>query len=412
MRLDEDRALTGHDWMLISFCILMSFVDGFDTFSIAFAGPAMQSDLAISPSVLGSIFSAGVIGGMFGALPSAYVEMKMGRRTLLLLCIIWFSVGAILTAITTSGHVLIAVRFFAGMGLGMAVPVIQGAMTDSLPQRVSGRGFSSVLCAMPAGGMIGGFIAAETIPRFGWQSLFYIGAALPLVLLPMLYKTFPTNPATGSAANRQPDMPVGSRQMGPYRSLFREGGRALLILLATGFFSASLSYSLLSWTPAILAGKGLGIEISSMAGGILSGGAIVTMLAIGYLVDRKDPKVIAVVCYLAAAFVIVSLGYATGAAHWMLALAFLAGCFGVGTQAAVSYLLAHVVRRELRVAALSVGMIASRTGGSAGPFVIGILAQAGIGPAELFVFIACLAIIVAGCVLVYAWYGRAQASFA
>lgn len=403
------RTLTRQHWLLIIFCTLVSLMDGFDTQAISFAAPSLLRELGISSSILGTVFSAGLLGGMCGALPAAHIERRIGRRSLLLLCLLWFSLGAILTTFATGGLQLIAVRFFSGVGLGMAIPMVLGAMTDSIPRGVRARALAIVMCAIPAGGLFVGFVAAAVIPRFGWQSLFYIGCLLPLALVPLLHVVFPSNRVVPiSDEGRPSDEAVSAEKRGYFRSLFAEGGIGLVILLITNFFGAGLIFVLLSWTPALLIDMGTGQRGASVAGAILNGGAMLAFLALGYLLDRREPVSLTVVCYVLATAFISCLGFSSGNGPWVLTFAFLVGFFGVGIQVAITYLIANTVSPHRRVAVLGVGMISSRSGGAIGPIVIGVLAQSGLTPTGLFLFMATIAAVTGGGTLAYGWSERAR----
>ena len=43
-----------------------------------------------------------------------------------------------------------------------------------------------VFAGNPLGGFLGDQLVAQLMPLFGWQAIFYIGGALPLVLFPIL----------------------------------------------------------------------------------------------------------------------------------------------------------------------------------------------------------------------------------
>ncbi len=52
----------------IVICMAINMLDGFDVLAIAFAGPPIAQEWALSPQALGLLFSAGPIGMMIGSI--------------------------------------------------------------------------------------------------------------------------------------------------------------------------------------------------------------------------------------------------------------------------------------------------------------------------------------------------------
>ena len=333
---------------------------------------------------MGTIFSAGLLGGLIGALPAIHLDLRFGRRKMMHFCLLWFAAGSALTAVVTNASMLLAVRLFTGIGLGMAVPLLMGTMTDSVPAGIRARALALITCAIPAGGLLGGILAAAIMPVAGWRILFVIGAIAPLVLMLPLQKAMKAVEHRFNALKSGSIQSVGEtvRFVG---EMFRIAGVGLILLLATNFFSMLLGFSLMNWTPSLLVSSGTDTSYASLAGGLLNGGAMIAILSLGYVLDRRDALITGLVCYGLAAVSLLALSGALDGGSLTLAVTTVAGFFGIGSQICLNYLIADSVRQDQRVAVLGVAMIASRSGGAVGPLLLGMLIQVGWTSANVFV---------------------------
>lgn len=387
------EAVTPSHIFLIAICGLLSLADGFDSQVIAFAAAPLAEEFGISASIVGSIFAAGLFGNLVGALMTIRLETWLGRSRLLTLCLVWIAIGSLLTTVVRSGESLLALRFVTGIGLGMAIPLLLGIVTDSVPVSVRARGLAIVTCAIPAGGLLAGLLASVIIPVAGWRALFWVGFVLPLVLIPPMWKAMATakiqaDPQDGEAIGKE--SAFGAR----IRAMYQSGGAGMVIIIVTNFFSMLLAFSLMNWVPSLLVKTGLSTSQASFAGGLLNGGAMFATLAVGYLLDRFTPLRVGVICYALAACFLLGFGQVEGGERVTYALSFGAGFFAVGAQVSITYLIAHSVSAAHRVTVLAISMIASRTGGALGPLLLGFLVDEGLTLPAVFALLSGIAVIV------------------
>ena len=401
----EDRKASRADLLLVATCALISLVDGFDTQAISFAAPTLGKEFGLSPQAIGTMFSAGLIGGLCGAPLTVLIEPKIGRRLFLLLCVTWFALGSVATALAPSGTALIAIRFLSGVGLGMAVPLLMGAMTDSVPRGIRARSLALVTCAIPGGALCAGVTAAAIIGQHGWRSMFWIGSALPLLLIPLVLVGVPesrgmAHSGAGGATDQR------STPLAQLRATLGEGGVALTVLLVANFASMLLAFSLMSWTPSFMLMKGLGQSDASLAGGLLNGGAMAAILTLGYLIDRIGATRIAVTTFSIGAVSLLTMAQIHLGARPTLIVISCVGFFVIGSHIGLNYLLAHSVSAPRRIVVMSIAMVLSRTGAGVGPFLFGTLVQIGWTPAPLLTLAACIAALIASLIFLA---GRSRA---
>ena len=162
-------------------CMLAAAIDGYDTQAIGYTAPAIAQAFNLPREVFGPVFSAGLVGAAVGALSFGPLADRFGRKRFMVAAVIIFGVFSLLTAQATTLSEFLAFRFCAGLGLGGAVPSFLALGGEFAPASKRGVFVAIAFAAFPFGGLIGALTSSYVIPHFGWQSVFYIGGAAPLL---------------------------------------------------------------------------------------------------------------------------------------------------------------------------------------------------------------------------------------
>lgn len=409
---------------IVVICFLIVLMDGFDTQAIGFAAPAISSSLHIPITAFGQVFSAGLLGAMLGAFMLGPLADCFGRRWMLAGSVVAFS---LLTPHAPDLFWLLLCRFFAGLGLGGAMPNLLALSSEYAPRRIRGLLTGLLFAGFPLGGATGAVTSAHLLPLFGWPALFYIGGTIPLLLAAVVACAFPEplqflirrpdgQRRVGAIVRRiVPDAPADGtvyvdteERPGrlPLRQLF-SGGRAAQTLLLWIAFSMCfmLLIALVLWTPVLLREAGLSGPEATLIVGLVNLGSVAGTALGGRLVDRFDPCVVLPLLFLAGAFGVASLGYATGSVVLLRLFAALSG-FSLG--AASSGLLGVAVLiypSMMRATGVGWAMALGRMGQAIGPLVIAALLSGGFAPNRIFQCWALPALCAAGAAMLLRWSG-------
>src|ERR1700726_20825 len=195
---------------LLLTCAAVLFLDGFDTQAIGYVAPAVAREWGLTKGALGPVFSAGLFGLMLGALLFGPLADRIGRKKIIVLSTLAFGIGSLVTAFVQDVHMLLAVRFLTGLGLGGAMPNAVAMTSEFSPRRQRATMVMIMFCGFSVGAALGGLIAAALIPQFGWRSVFIVGGAVPLLLVPILAQRLPESVRflvlTGGAPQRVADL--------------------------------------------------------------------------------------------------------------------------------------------------------------------------------------------------------------
>src|SRR6516165_928646 len=190
----ENQRLGGLQLRVAALCTLVQMCDGYDVNSVAWAVPSLIRDWQLPPSTFAIAFLWSSIGIMVGALSAGPIGDRFGRRPLLLASLTIFGIASLLTAVVGSLSMLSLLRFFTGIGIGGGFSGAAALTGDYTPHRLRATLIMATFTGAPLGGFLGGQIVALLLPHFGWQSIFILGGAFPLLLVPALALWLPESP--------------------------------------------------------------------------------------------------------------------------------------------------------------------------------------------------------------------------
>lgn len=399
-------------WRIALWCGVLVTLDGFDNAVINFVAPVIAKEWQAGPAAIGPVFGAGLFGLMLGALGFGPVADRYGRKPAVLASTFIFGLFALLTIFARSIDQLYVLRFLTGMGVGGLMPSAIALMADYAPKRIRATVVALVVLGFALGSGAAGFLGAVMIPRFGWESMFVIGGALPLVLLPFAWFQLPesirflvTNKRPPALAAALLNRVVGKSEFSGSESfvmpqehalagfaalhLFREGRAVNTALLWIAFFcNLVVIYGLLSWLPLVLRDTGIPLEAALRLGGVVPWAGIVGTIILGPVADRVGAPCVATVLYLFAAGFIFAIGLA-GADMTILTLTVAgAGFCVIGSQNFSNVASAVIYPTAIRSTGVGWALGVGRVGGIVGSVSGGILLAAQISPRSLFLTIA------------------------
>jgi AAHS family 4-hydroxybenzoate transporter-like MFS transporter len=380
----DNAKISPYQILILTLCFLIVLLDGFDTAIIGYIAPALREEWQLLPAQLSPAFGAGLFGLLIGSLIFGPVADAIGRKRVLLVSILIFGGGTLASAYTHSIESLILLRFITGIGLGGAMPTCITLSSEYSPVRrrmimvtLSWSGFT-------AGLALGGILAGQIIPAFGWRGVLMLGGIAPLLLLPLLAWQMPESVRFMTSSPKHADnlrkvveritdkswagvtivddeRPVKANS--PISHLFIEGRAVRTLLLWVAFFcSLFVFYQLTSWLPSILKDVGYDIVQASRIGAMVPLGGTLGAILMALLMDRVGPYRVLALSYLGAALVVGATGYLMGDVYTLAATVFLIG-FGVaGAQNGLNLVSATIYPTAARVTGVSWAMASGRFG--------------------------------------------------
>jgi AAHS family 4-hydroxybenzoate transporter-like MFS transporter len=399
-RLLDERGLSSFQIKLIAWSFFMVLIDGYDITAIAFAAPSLVKEWALKPGSLGPVFSASLVGILFGSAFFGWVGDRYGRKAALIWSNLVFGVFTLAAAFSTDLTQMFWLRLLAGLGIGGVIPNAVAINAESAPRKMRATLAIIAVGCVPLGGAIPGFVAATLVPTHGWQILFYIGGIVPIVIALVAMVGLPESIKYMALHERlrgkmeaaikaiRPDYPVPAnakfviedeKQYPGFSPayLFRDG-LALITPLVWLLFALNLMgyFFLISWTPILMTATKLPPATAALAGALLQVGGTVGALLLCWWLQRHRFLALAVM-FAVAVPVVGSVGFAglTSKAA-LLTATFFAGFFVLGIQSGINVIGALIYPTSLRANGsgweLGIGRIGSIAGPLVGALLIGL----------------------------------------
>jgi AAHS family 4-hydroxybenzoate transporter-like MFS transporter len=402
-RLLDESGLTSFHIKLLVWSFFIALIDGYDIAAIAFAAPHLVQSWGINRAALGPVFSASLIGILFGSALFGWVGDRYGRKAALIGANVVFGVFTLAAAYATNLDQLFWLRLLAGLGIGGVIPNIVAINAESAPRKLRATLAIFAVGLVPLGGAIPGFVTAAFVPQYGWPILFIIGGIVPLVIAAVGVFTLPESIKYMALHESQrgrmeklikairPDIQVppnarfvieDEKQFPGFNPayLFRDGLQLITPLLWLLFALNLMGYFfLLSWTPTLMSAAKLPPSAAPLAGAMLQVGGTVGSLLLAGSLQRYRFFAIAIM-FVIAVPVVASIGFAGLTSQTVLLIAtFLAGFFVLGIQSGINVVGALVYPTSLRANGsgwqLGIGRIGSIVGPLVGSLFVGLPVQ-------------------------------------
>src|SRR6185295_14971446 len=159
-RLLDQRGLSSFHYSLIFWCVLLSLIDGYDIAAIAFAAPHLVREWGLKPGQLGPVFSASLVGILFGSALFGWIGDRYGRKAALIGANLLFGVFTFWAAYATNLDQMFWLRLVAGIGIGGVIPNVVAINAESAPRKLRATLALIAVGLVPLGGAIPGFVTA------------------------------------------------------------------------------------------------------------------------------------------------------------------------------------------------------------------------------------------------------------
>lgn len=418
----DNGPMVRFQWLAIGICIVLNMIDGFDVLVMAFTAASVSAEWGLSGAQIGMLLSAGLFGMAAGSLLLAPWADRIGRRPLILLCLVVSGTGMLLSALSQTPVQLALLRGLTGLGIGGILASSNVIASEYASKRWRGLAVSLQSTGYALGATLGGLLAVWLLTHWGWRSVFVFGGVVTFAVIPLVLLWLPESldfllarrPATAlqrinSLARRlgQPALsqmpaavvsPAGA-STGLTKLLAPAMRRTTLLIWLLFFLVMFGFYFVMSWTPKLLVSAGLSAQQGITGGVLLSIGGIFGAALIGGLSSRWPlTRVLSLFMLITAGLLVLFVGSGSSVMA-ALGLGLLIGLFSNGCVAGLYALSPVVYDASVRATGVGWGIGIGRIGAILSPMVAGFLLDAGWQPLHLYGVFAIVFVIAAGCLL-------------
>ncbi|MDC5485859.1 MFS transporter, partial [Acinetobacter baumannii] len=391
---------------------------------MSFTAASVSKEWALSGSVLGILISLGLVGMAFGSLFIAPIADKVGRRTIILSCLLLSGITMLFSSHVMNPYQLGILRFITGIGIGGLLT--NGAVMANEFSTTKWKNLSVALLSTgyAIGAVVGGMIAYRLIGTVGWRSVFMCGGIFTLTVLVLVYFVLPES-VEYQLIKRQPNsIERINKTLAKFniqaihsfpaykelthgkvsiKTLFKGNFKARTIFVWIAFFSVMAGqYFILTWTPKLLTMAGMNPDQGVSLGIILNFGGILGAILMAFLTVRYQINLVLSSFFALTAIFITVFVLNSGNYIYSMWIAVLVGIFNNGCVAGMYALANSTYDTEIRATGVGSAITMGRLGGILSPLGAGYLLDAGIKPLHLYNIDAILFAI--GCIVIFIMY--------
>ncbi len=163
-----------------------SFITPFMVSSVNVALPAIEKNFNIDAVMLSWIATSYLLAAGVSLVPMGRVADIFGRKKILGIGFILFSIASLLSALASSVQMLIIFRVIQGIGSGMIFGTGMAILTSVFPPQERGKVLGIAVSAVYIGLSSGPFIGGVLTQHLTWRSLFgfiFLLSFIPLILI-------------------------------------------------------------------------------------------------------------------------------------------------------------------------------------------------------------------------------------
>ncbi len=408
---------------------LIMFLAGFawliESYDIGVIGnilPLLGKQYTLSTFDTGLLAVASTLGIVVAVIPAGRLADSIGRKKVLIIGTIWYALFSLLCGFAPNVAALEALRFLAGLGMGMVFPIPYALATEFMPGNRRGAMVGILDSFLSFGYFLAPLIAFALTPilstDLSWRTLFFIGG-LPLLYIPMLIKWMPESPRWLQTQGRDDEADAivnhletrieqrtGQSLPTPKvgTSILRTDKPSLTTVFQRAYIKRTLMmgvsfscilfifYAIQTYTPTVLVKMGYGVENSFLLTTIIVVASIPGKYLAAYCVERFGRKPTLIVFTLIAAVSSLLFGFLAGGVV-ALFCGVVMSFFGIGVDPVIKVYGAEQYPTYMRETGVGFFESGGRLfGGALAPFIMAFLLASG-GISGSYVFVAVVAVI-------------------
>ena len=196
--MKHENSIKNTQLATISVVVITSFITTFTGSALNLSIPAIGSEFHASATLVGYIVTGYILAAAVLAVPFGRLADLTGRKRILVLGILIFSLCSAGAAFSTSMTMLLTLRILQGIGAAMIfstnMAVLISAFSPEKRGKVLGYSIASTYIGLSAGPVVGGILNHY----FGWRSIFALTLVVSFVVFVIAAKKLPaTKPPAG-----------------------------------------------------------------------------------------------------------------------------------------------------------------------------------------------------------------------
>jgi SHS family lactate transporter-like MFS transporter len=184
MKIVEDLAVLNRaQWATFIASVLGWTLDAFDFFLVVFVVGAIATDFHATIAGVTLGITVSLMMRPFGAFVFGWLAEKFGRRPILMIDILLFSVFEMASAFAHSLPIFLVLRALFGFAMGGEWGIGASLVMESIPARSRGAVSGILQQGYPLGYLLASLVYWLVFDKYGWRPMFVIGVVPALLVL-------------------------------------------------------------------------------------------------------------------------------------------------------------------------------------------------------------------------------------
>ena len=277
-------------------------LDAFDFFLMVFMLSAIAAEFGTDVKSASAAVLLTLAARPFGALVFGLLADRFGRRPILMIVILLFSVFSVASGLAPTLTSLLVIRTLFGFAMGGEWGIGASLVMESIPAKLRGPVSGLLQSGYPSGYFLASLVYFLLFDHIGWRGMFFVGVA-PAILVFLIRMHVEESPVFEAQAKKP--------RVNPIAELFRHWKIALyLVVLMTAF--NFFSHGTQDLYPTFLQKQhGFGTHTTGLLAAIMNVGAIVGGLSFGIWSEKIGRKRAIIIASLLALPIIPLWAFAT-----------------------------------------------------------------------------------------------------
>jgi putative MFS transporter len=186
--------ITRASWLLVILAAGALVVEALDIGSLSIILPGVKAMWHLTPTQIGMLAASSALGIAIGMIPAGRLADRFGRKRLLVIGVLWFCGGTMLSAAAPNYAVLVVLRGLSGLGMAPAF-IMPYSIVSEFVSSTTRTAFAGLLeSALGIGYLLPPLLGILVMPHFspdvGWR-VFLVIAGLPVVYVGVIIHYLP-----------------------------------------------------------------------------------------------------------------------------------------------------------------------------------------------------------------------------
>src|SRR3954454_3283130 len=162
-----------------------------DTTIANVALPHMQADLSASQDQINWVLTSYIVASAIALPISGWLADKVGRKRLLLISVVGFTVASVLCATATSLSEMVVFRAFQGVSGAFIVPLAQATLFDINPRDKQGQAMALFGGGVMIGPILGPVLGGWLTDNYNWRWVFLVNLPVGIICVFLMLRFMP-----------------------------------------------------------------------------------------------------------------------------------------------------------------------------------------------------------------------------